>query len=78
MDYDGDGYLDEDLCPGTGDDCDDDDPATPELECILDFKGGYCGRKDCDQSDHEHQFQHAESKTCLVRGRMHLGSLQKI
>lgn len=31
-------------------DCDDDDSATPELECILDFKGGYCGRKDCEQS----------------------------
>ncbi|MBW1809222.1 MAG: hypothetical protein JRJ19_10040 [Deltaproteobacteria bacterium] len=28
-------------------DCDDDNPETEALECILDFKGGYCGRKDC-------------------------------
>lgn len=31
-------------------DCDDGDPVTPELECILDFKGGYCGRKGCTAS----------------------------
>lgn len=31
-------------------DCDDGDPDTPELECILDFKGGYCGRKGCTAS----------------------------
>ena len=31
-------------------DCDDDNPDTPELECILDFKGGYCGRSDCTAS----------------------------
>jgi hypothetical protein len=31
-------------------DCDDDNPDTAELECILDFKGGYCGRKDCTAS----------------------------
>ena len=31
----------------TADDCDDGDEDTPELDCLLDFKGGYCGRADC-------------------------------
>jgi hypothetical protein len=31
----------------TAEDCDDGDDETPPLECILDFKGGYCGREGC-------------------------------
>ena len=34
----------------TVEDCDDDDSSTPALECILDFKGGYCGREGCTES----------------------------
>ncbi|MBN2493782.1 MAG: hypothetical protein JXR96_04240 [Deltaproteobacteria bacterium] len=34
----------------TAADCDDGDDDTPELECILDFKGGYCGREGCTAS----------------------------
>ena len=32
-------------------DCDDDNDDTPALECIADFKGGYCGRMDCSVDD---------------------------
>lgn len=28
-------------------DCDDGNDETPPLDCILDFKGGYCGREGC-------------------------------
>lgn len=31
--------------------CDDEDDATPELECLTEFTGGYCGMKDCESSD---------------------------
>ena len=34
----------------TAADCDDDNPDTDELDCILDFAGGYCGRKGCTAS----------------------------
>lgn len=30
--------------------CDDRNSDTPQLNCILDFKGGYCGRKGCTAS----------------------------
>ena len=32
-------------------DCDDDDEDTLELECLQDFKGGYCGLEDCEDSE---------------------------
>ena len=32
-------------------DCNDGDTDTPELECVTDFKGGYCGIKDCVVSE---------------------------
>jgi hypothetical protein len=35
----------------TADDCDDGDDDTPALDCILDFKGGYCGRANCQTSE---------------------------
>jgi hypothetical protein len=28
-------------------DCDDENEETPPLDCIPDFKGGYCGREGC-------------------------------
>ena len=37
-------------CTGP-EDCDDEDPETPELDCITDFKGGYCGRAGCTASE---------------------------
>jgi hypothetical protein len=30
-------------------DCDDSNDDTPPLECLTEFKGGYCGRRDCVQ-----------------------------
>ncbi len=32
-------------------DCDDGNDDTPPLECILAFKGGYCGRANCTTSE---------------------------
>jgi len=34
----------------TAADCDDGNDDTPALDCILDFKGGYCGRAGCQNS----------------------------
>ena len=34
----------------TAEDCDDGNDDTPALDCILDFKGGYCGRAACQNS----------------------------
>ncbi|MFH1436938.1 MAG: hypothetical protein ABIJ56_14615 [Pseudomonadota bacterium] len=36
-------------CTGV-ENCDDDDPDTPALECVTGFKGGYCGRAGCTAS----------------------------
>ncbi len=33
------------------DDCDDGDDDTPALECLTNFKGGYCGRAACVASE---------------------------
>ncbi len=35
---------------GTVEQCDDKDDDTPALECLTEFKGGYCGRKDCTKN----------------------------
>ena len=31
----------------TAEDCDDRDDDTPAVDCVLDFKGGVCGREGC-------------------------------
>ena len=33
------------------DECNDEEDDTPELDCLDEFKGGYCGLADCEASD---------------------------
>lgn len=45
----------------TVDDCDDQNEETPPLDCILDFKGGYCGREGCT-----HDIDCPEGSICVA------------